>query len=201
VLFGGLEKEGAMSSERLKAFSDGVIAIIITIMILELKAPDGEDFSALAKLWPTFLAYVVSFTYVAIYWNNHHHLFQLVESIDGGVLWANLVLLFCLSLLPFATAWAAETEFASAPMALYGANLFACATAYLVLVRTLLRAQGAGSKLHAAIGGDAKGKVSMALYVAGIAASAWKPWLAGAFYIAVAAIWLIPDRRIVRVLR
>ncbi|MCW2275209.1 DUF1211 domain-containing protein [Rhodoblastus acidophilus] len=189
-----------MSSERLKAFSDGVIAIIITIMVLELKAPHGEDFSALAKLWPILLAYVVSFTYVAIYWNNHHHLFYVVESIDGAVLWANLVLLFCLSLLPFATAWAAETEFAAAPMALYGVNLLACATAYLVLVRTLLRAQGAGSKLQAAIGGDFKGKLSMALYVAGIAASGWKPWLAGAFYVAVAAIWLIPDRRIVRVL-
>lgn len=189
-----------MSSERLKAFSDGVMAIIITIMVLELKPPHGEDFSALAKLWPTFVAYVVSFTYVAIYWNNHHHLFYLVESIDGATLWANLVLLFCLSLLPFATAWAAETEFAAAPMALYGADLLACATAYLVLVRTLLRAQGAGSKLHAAIGDDLKGKASLALYLAGIVASAWKPWFAGAFYIAVAGMWLIPDRRIVRIL-
>jgi uncharacterized membrane protein len=184
----------------LKAFSDGVIAIVITIMVLELKAPHGEGFAALVALWPTFLAYAVSFTYVAIYWNNHHHLFYLVESVDGAVLWANLALLFCLSLLPFATAWASETEFAAAPMALYGGDLLACATAYLVLVRTLLRAQGAGSKLHAAIGEDIKGKVSMALYVAGIAAAFWRPWLAGVFYIAVAALWLIPDRRIVRVL-
>jgi len=189
-----------MSSERLKAFSDGVIAIIITIMVLELKPPHGAEFGALTQLWPTFLAYAVSFTYVAIYWNNHHHLFYLVESIDGAVLWANLVLLFCLSLLPFATAWAADTEFASAPMALYGADLLACATAYLVLVRVLLHAHPAGSKLHVAIGGDLKGKLSMALYLAGIVAAIWRPWLAGAFYVAVAAIWLIPDRRIVRAL-
>jgi uncharacterized membrane protein len=190
-----------VSSERLKAFSDGVIAIIITIMVLELKPPHGADFAELAKLWPTFLAYLVSFTYVAIYWNNHHHLFTIVETIDGRVLWANIVLLFCLSLMPFATAWAAETEFAPAPMALYGVDLFTCASAYLILVRTLLWAQDAQSRLHRAIGDDFKGKLSMALYVAGIAAAFWKPWLSGAFYIAVAAIWLIPDRRIERVLR
>jgi len=189
-----------VTSERLKAFSDGVIAIIITIMVLELKAPQGQDFAALAQLWPTFVAYIVSFTYVAIYWNNHHHLFYIVEAIDGRVLWANVALLFCLSLMPFATAWAAQTEFAAAPMTVYGADLLACATAYWFLGRTLLRAHGGRSRLQDAIGEDVKGKVSIALYLAGMAAAFWKPWLAGACYLVVATTWLVPDRRIERVL-
>ncbi len=189
----------AMGSERLKAFSDGVLAIVITIMVLELKPPHGEDLAALARSWPLFLAYIVSFTYVAIYWNNHHHLFTLVEKVDGRVLWANIFLLFWLSLMPFATAWAAETKFAALPMAVYGGDLFACAVAYLILVRSLLGAHEAQSPLHRAIGVDFKGKLSVALYVAGMVAAFWRPWLAGAFYLLVAAIWLIPDRRIVRV--
>ncbi len=146
-----------MSSERIKAFSDGVLAIIITIMVLELKAPHGEDFSDLAQVGPTFLAYVLSFLYVAIYWNNHHHLFCAVEKVNGAVLWANIHLLFWLSLMPFASAWASDTHFARIPVALYGCVLLAAALAYAVLVWTLLRAQERESLLHRAIGDDFKG--------------------------------------------
>jgi uncharacterized membrane protein len=185
-----------MSSERIKAFSDGVLAIIITIMVLELKAPHGADFSDLSAVAPTFLAYVLSFLYVAIYWNNHHHLFFAVDRVNGAVLWANIGLLFCLSLLPFASAWASETHFATAPVALYGIVLLASASAYAVLVAALLRAQGGETLLHRAIGGDFKGRISIVLYVFGIAAAFWSPWIGGLFYVAVAAIWLIPDRRI-----
>jgi uncharacterized membrane protein len=187
-----------MSSERLKAFSDGVLAIIITIMVLELKAPHGADFADLRAVAPTFLAYVLSFLYVAIYWNNHHHLFFAVEKVNGAVLWANIGLLFCLSLLPFASAWASDTQFATAPVAFYGLILLASASAYALLVVALLEAQGGETLLHRAIGGDVKGRISILLYVLGIAAAFWKPWVGGMFYVGVAAIWLIPDRRIER---
>ncbi len=187
-----------MSSERIKAFSDGVLAIIITIMVLELKAPHGEDLSDLAQLWPTFLAYVLSFLYIGIYWNNHHHLFTAVEKVNGAALWANIHLLFWLSLMPFATAWAAETRFATAPVAVYGGVLIAAAIAYFILVVALLRAQAGETALHRAIGSDVKGKLSILLYALGIAGAFWRPWLGGLFYVVVAGIWLIPDRRIER---
>ena len=187
-----------MSSERIKAFSDGVLAIIITIMVLELHPPHGANLSDLAQVWPTFLAYVLSFLYVAIYWNNHHHLFYAVEKVNGAVLWANIHLLFWLSLLPFASAWASDTRFATLPVALYGAVLLAAAVAYLLLVIALLAAQDGETALHRAIGRDIKGKVSILLYVFGIACAFWSPWLGGLFYVLVAAIWLVPDRRIER---
>lgn len=185
-----------MSGERIKAFSDGVLAIIITIMVLDLKAPHGAQLSDLARVGPTFLAYVLSFLYVAIYWNNHHHLFYAVEKVNGAVLWANIDLLFWLSLLPFASAWASETRFATLPVALYGCVLLAAACAYALLVTALLRAQGGETLLHRAIGGDFKGKISIVLYLLGIAGAFWRPWLGGLFYVLVAAMWLIPDRRI-----
>jgi uncharacterized membrane protein len=191
-------REVGLSTERIKAFSDGVLAIIITIMVLELKAPHGESLADLAGLWPTFLAYVLSFLYVGIYWNNHHHLFVAVDKIDGATLWANIHLLFWLSLLPFATAWASDTRFATIPVALYGAVLLAAAVAYFILVVTLLRAQHGETALHRAIGRDIKGKLSIVFYVLGIAGALWSPWIGGIFYVLVAAIWLIPDRRIER---
>jgi uncharacterized membrane protein len=185
-----------LSSERIKAFSDGVLAIIITIMVLELRPPHGERLADLAQVGPTFLAYVLSFLYVAIYWNNHHHLFYAVEKVNGAVLWANIHLLFWLSLLPFASAWASDTEFARIPVALYGCVLLAAALAYSVLVMALLRAQDGESLLHRAIGGDFKGKISILFYLFGIGGALFSPWIGGLFYVLVAAIWLIPDRRI-----
>ncbi|MGO9392695.1 TMEM175 family protein [Rhodoblastus sp.] len=187
-----------MSSERIKAFSDGVLAIIITIMVLELHPPHGANLSDLAQVWPTFLAYVLSFLYVAIYWNNHHHLFYAVEKVDGVVLWANIHLLFWLSLLPFASAWASDTHFAKIPVALYGCVLLAAALAYSVLVMTLLRTHESDSLLHRAIGADFKGRISILFYLCGIVGALFSPWIGGLFYVAVAAIWLIPDRRIER---
>lgn len=185
-----------MTSERLKAFSDGVLAIIITIMVLELKAPHGEDFIALWPLWPTFLAYVLSFLYVAIYWNNHHHLFAVVERVNGAALWANIHLLFWLSLLPFVTAWASDSHFARDPVALYGVVLLGAALAYYLLVLSLLSAQGGETLLHSAIGKDFKGKISIVIYLFGIAGVCLTPWIGCAVYVAVAAMWLVPDRRI-----
>ena len=185
-----------MTSERLKAFSDGVLAIIITIMVLELKAPKAEDFAALWPLWPTFLAYILSFLYIAIYWNNHHHLFVLVEKVNGATLWANVHLLFWLSLLPFVTAWASDSAFARDPVALYGMVLLGSAIAYSILVITLLRAQKGRTLLHAAIGHDLKGWFSIAFYVAGIAGACVHPAIGCLFYVGVALMWLIPDRRI-----
>lgn len=187
-----------MTAERLKAFSDGVLAIIVTIMVLELKPPHGEDFSALLALWPTFLAYVLSFLYVAIYWNNHHHLFVAAEQVDGATLWANIHLLFWLSLLPVATAWASDTVFARDPVMLYGVILLGSACAYYLLVRVLKKAQGRRGLLHEAIGRDAKGAASIVLYVAGVLAALLSPALGCLFYVAVAGVWLIPDRRIER---
>lgn len=185
-----------MTAERLKAFSDGVLAIIVTIMVLELKAPHGDDFNALLGLWPVFLAYVLSFIYVAIYWNNHHHLFVAAEHVDGATLWANIHLLFWLSLLPVGTAWASETVFARDPVILYGLILLGAAIAYYMLVRVLKKAQPHRGLLHEAIGRDVKGAISILLYLGGIASSFWSPALGCLFYVAVAGLWLIPDRRI-----
>jgi uncharacterized membrane protein len=180
----------------LEAFSDGVIAIIITIMVLELKVPHGAAFGALMPLLPVFLSYVLSFTYVGIYWNNHHHMLQASESVTGPILWANLHLLFWLSLFPITTAWVGENHAAEAPSALYGAVLLMAAVAYWVLQQTIIASQGPDSILKRAVGGDWKGKLSPALYVAGIAASFWLPWLAQIVYVLVACLWLIPDKRI-----
>jgi uncharacterized membrane protein len=190
-----------MNSGRLEAFSDGVIAIIITIMVLELKVPHGPGIAALAPLAPVFLSYVLSFTYVGIYWNNHHHMFQLCEGVTGGVLWANLHLLFWLSLLPFATAWAGENYRSAVPTALYGVVLLMGALSYWILQASIIRAQGSGSRLKRAVGGDWKGKLSPPLYAAGIAAAFWEPWAGQAFYLFVALMWLVPDRRIEKTLR
>jgi len=189
-----------MTKGRLEAFSDGVVAIIITIMVLELKVPHGEDLESLRPLAPVFLAYVLSFLYVGIYWNNHHHLFQVVHVIDGRVLWANLGLLFSLSLFPFGTAWLGETGFASLPLATYGVILLAAALAYYVLVRTLLRIQPAEARLAEAIGPDTKGRISPLIYVLGVAVAFVAPWISFALYSVVALLWVVPDRRIERTL-
>jgi uncharacterized membrane protein len=189
-------QETGVTSERLKAFSDGVLAIIITIMVLELKAPHGEEFSALWPLWPTFLAYILSYIYVAIYWNNHHHLFAVAERVNGAALWANIHLLFWLSLLPFVTAWASDSHFARDPVALYGLVLLGAAFAYYLLVVALKRAQQGETLLHEAIGRDFKGSVSILFYLAGIAGACLNPWIGCAVYVGVAALWLVPDSRI-----
>lgn len=185
-----------MSKGRLEAFSDGVIAIIITIMVLELTPPHGADLAALRPLFPIFLSYVLSFVYIGIYWNNHHHLFQVVKGVDGRVLWANLHLLFWLSLIPFSTAWMGENEFAAWPVALYGVVLLLAGVAYFFLTRALLAIHGQESVLAAALGRDFKGKISVVIYVTAVPLAFVNPWLAQALYVLVAVIWLIPDRRI-----
>ncbi len=185
-----------MGKGRLEAFSDGVIAIIITIMVLEMKVPHGENVAALAALLPVFLSYVLSFLYVGIYWNNHHHMLHATTRISGPVLWANLHLLFWLSLFPFATGWMGQNHFATAPSALYGVVLFMAAIAYWVLQQVIIASEGPGSVLKRAIGRDWKGKISPLFYIAGIIASVWSSWAAQAMYVIVALIWLIPDRRI-----
>lgn len=189
-----------MRQERLTAFSDGVIAIIITIMVLELKTPHGDDWRALTALAPVFLSYVLSFLYVAIYWNNHHHLLQTNARVTGGVLWANMHLLFWLSLIPFATGWLGENYYAPAPVALYGVALFMPAVAYHVLQRAIIRVQGADGPLAKALGRDVKGKLSLLLYLAAVTLAFIAPWMSEAIYVAVALMWLIPDRRIERTL-
>ena len=189
-----------MGKARLEAFSDGVIAIIITIMVLEMKVPHGEDLAALLPVLPVFLSYVLSFVYVGIYWNNHHHMLHTVTTVTGGVLWANLHLLFWLSLFPFATGFVGENHFAATPSALYGVVLFGAAIAYTILQMAIIRSQGKDSMLHRAVGGDWKGKVSLVFYVLGIASTFVVPWVAEALYIAVACIWLVPDPRIERTL-
>jgi uncharacterized membrane protein len=194
-----------MNKGRLEAFSDGVLAIVITIMVLELKVPhphEGEapELGELIGLWPVFLSYVLSFVYVGIYWNNHHHMFHAVRHVSGGVLWANLHLLFWLSLVPFTTGWMGENEFAKWPVLLYGANLLGCALAYTILVRFLLSADGKDSLLQRAVGSDWKGNLSLAIYLAGIGLAFVRPWLGVACYMAVALVWFIPDKRIERVL-
>jgi uncharacterized membrane protein len=189
-----------MQNERLNAFSDGVIAIIITIMVLELKVPHGADWTALQSLGPVFLSYVLSFIYVAIYWNNHHHLMHTVERIDSSILWANMHLLFWLSLIPFATGWLGENHFETLPTAVYGIALFMPAIAYYILQRAIVRCHGNDGLLARAIGSDFKTKISLVLYVAAMALAFAAPWMSHAIYAAVAMIWLIPDRRIEKVL-
>lgn len=185
-----------MQKGRLEAFSDGVLAIIITIMVLGLQVPEGGSLEALKPLLPALLSYVLSFIYVGIYWNNHHHMLQAATKVSGAVLWANLALLFWLSLFPFATAWMGRNHFEGLPSAAYGFVLLMAAIAYAVLQRTIIAAEGPNSMLRQAVGGDWKGKASPALYIAGIMASFLAPWLAQAIYAAVALLWLIPDRRI-----
>ena len=185
-----------MTRNRMEAFSDGVIAIIITIMVLELRPPHGATLGALRPLAPVFLSYILSFVYLGIYWSNHHHLFQVVEHVSGGVLWANLHLLFWLSLIPFVTAWMGENGFAPMPVALYGVVLLFAAIAYFILTLALLRIHATESMLAVALGRDFKGKISILIYVAAIGLAFVRSWLACVLYIAVAIIWLVPDRRI-----
>lgn len=185
-----------MHKGRLEAFSDGVLAIILTIMVLELKVPHGEDIEALRSLLPVFLSYVLSFVYIGIYWNNHHHLFQAVRRVNGPVLWANLHLLFWLSLLPFATAWIGENHFQSAPLALYGVVLLMAGVAYFLLTQALLAQHDKDSALAHAIGRDLKGKLSVVAYVVAVPLAFFAPLVAGAVYVGVALVWTIPDRRI-----
>jgi|ERR1041385_1029547 uncharacterized membrane protein len=187
-----------MTSNRLEAFSDGVIAIIITIMVLELRPPHLTELAALRPLLPVFLSYAMSFVFVGIYWSNHHHLFQAVEHVNGGVLWANLHLLFWLSLVPFVTAWIGATHFAAWPVALYGAVLVMAAVAYTIMTRALLSIHPSDSVLATALGRDFKGKISIAINVAAVPLAFVKPWISCAMYVIVAVIWLAPDRRIER---
>ena len=187
-----------MGTGRLEAFSDGVIAIIITIMVLEMKVPHGADLPALAPVLPVFLSYGLSFVYVGIYWNNHHHMFQLVRVVNGAVLWANLHLLFWLSLIPFVTGWMGENHFAVIPVALYGFVLLMSAIAYYFLSRSLMRHDGSESLLASALGTDFKGKISVVVYVAAILLCFVNRWIALGLYYFVALLWFIPDRRIER---
>jgi uncharacterized membrane protein len=187
-----------MGTNRLEAFSDGVLAILITIMVLELRAPHSPEIAALRPLLPVFLSYLLSFVYLGIYWNNHHHMLHVTERVNGVVLWANLHLLFWLSLVPFVTAWMGENSFRAVPTALYGCVLLMAAIAYFILQRAILAENGYDSVLARAVGGDLKGKISPLLYATAIAAAFWQPWISDALYVTVALIWLIPDRRIER---
>jgi TMEM175 potassium channel family protein len=190
-----------MGKNRLEAFSDGVIAIIITIMVLELKVPHGEGIETLAPLLPVFLSYILSFVYLGIYWNNHHHMLHVTQRVTGPMLWANLHLLFWLSLIPFATGWMGENHFAPAPSALYGAVLLMAGIAYVILQQLIIASQGPDSILKKAVRGDWKGKLSPVLYAVAILSTFWWKWIALGLYVVVALIWLIPDRRIEHVLR
>ena len=185
-----------MSKGRMEAFSDGVLAVIITIMVLEMKSPHGTGLVALRPLLPVFLSYALSFIYVGIYWTNHHNLLQAAQRVSGGVLWANLHLLFWLSLIPFATAWMGENHFAAWPVALYGLVLMLAAIAYFFLTKTLIARHGKDSTLAVSIGRDVKGKLSVVIYAAAILVSPVRSWIACAGYVLVAVMWLIPDRRI-----
>jgi len=188
-----------MDTRRLEAFSDGVLAIIITIMVLELKVPHDASLAALSRLWPVFVSYVLSFLYIGIYWNNHHHMIHVTRRVTGAILWANLHLLFWLSLLPFSTGWMGENQFARWPTVAYGVNLLACALAYFLLERRIIAAEGRDGPLARAIGRDLKGKVSPLFYFAGIATAwLWQPAAGMAFFVMVALLWLVPDRRIER---
>lgn len=189
-----------MSKGRLEAFSDGVIAIIITIMVLEFKVPHGTDWAALRPLLPAFLSYLLSFVFLGIYWNNHHHLLQAIRYVNGRILWANLHLLFWLSLTPFVTAWMGENNFAPRPVALYGVVLLLTGSAYYILTRALIAHHGEDSTLARALGNDFKGKISVAIYAVAIPLAFRAPWLACALYVAVALLWLVPDLRLERVL-
>lgn len=188
-----------MEKNRLEAFSDGVLAIIITIMVLELQVPHRADLAALAELWPVLLSYVLSFIYIGIYWNNHHHLMQAAGKVDGAVLWANLHLLFWLSLLPFTTGWMGENHFGRWPVTLYGLDLLLAAIAYKIFQGRLIRLAGRDSRIAHAIGRDAKGWLSPALYLAGIACAALlEPWIGLAIFVAAGLLWVVPDRRMER---
>ena len=187
-----------MSKSRMEIFSDAVFAIIMTIMVLELKVPHQIDFAALSAVFPVFLSYVLSFIYLGIYWNNHHHLLSVTHEVNAGILWANLHLLFWLSLIPFASGWIGENRLAPLPTALYGTILFLAGCAYLLLQREILAREGPDSILAAAVGRDWKGRVSLLLYAVGIALAFLRPWLAGIVYVSAALMWLIPDRRIER---
>ena len=189
-----------MEKNRLEAFSDGVLAIIITVMVLELKVPNGSDLGALKPLLPAFLTYLLSFVYLGIYWNNHHHLLKAVHRVNGAMMWANLHLLFWLSLFPFVTGWMGENHFTAMPTAVYGAVLLLASVAYYILQGLVIAGEGCDSKLAAAIGRDIKGKLSPVFYALAIGASFLRPWLAGALYVLVALMWLVPDRRIARAL-
>jgi uncharacterized membrane protein len=185
-----------MEKDRLTAMTDGVIAVIITIMVLEMKAPQGADLHALIALWPVFHSYVLSFVYVAIYWNNHHHFFHLVTEVGGGMLWANMHLLFWLSIVPFATAWIGENEFATVPTALYGVALLMPAVAWSILQTVIMRSQGTDSPLRQALGRDVKGKISPVLYAIGVGLAFVSPVVSDIIYAAVALMRLVPDRRV-----
>ncbi len=190
-----------MGKNRLEAFSDAVIAVIITIMVLELKVPHGEVLEILAPVIPVFLSYVLSFVYLGIYWNNHHHMLHACQKVTGSILWANLHLLFWLSLIPFATGWMGENHFAAAPSALYGVVLLMAAIAYLILQQLIIASQGPDSILKKAVGGDWKGKLSPMLYAVAIPLAFWWQWVSLSLYVFVALLWLIPDRRIENMLR
>jgi uncharacterized membrane protein len=190
-----------MGTSRVEAFSDGVIAIIITIMVLELQVPHETSLQALRPLLPVFLSYVLSFIYIGIYWNNHHHMLHATKLVDGEILWANLHLLFWLSLVPFATAWLGENQLSSVPLALYGGVLLMAAVAYALLQRVIIARQGPDSMLAEAVGRDLKGKGSVVLYIPAIGAAFIEPWIAVSLYVIVALIWLVPDRRIERTLK
>jgi uncharacterized membrane protein len=198
-IFSG-QGRSTMNTGRMEAFSDGVIAIIITIMVLELKVPRGTDLAALVPMIPPFMSYVLSFIYVGIYWNNHHHMLHATRQVSGSILWANLNLLFWLSMFPVVTAWAGENHTASVPTALYGVVLLLAAESYFLLQRMIIALQGAQSLLKRAVGRDWKAKVSQLLYVTGIAAAFWSTWISQALYVLVALLWVIPDRRIEKAL-
>jgi uncharacterized membrane protein len=189
-----------MNKNRLEAFSDGVLAIIITIMVLELKTPEKANFNSLVKLFPIFISYILSFIYVGIYWNNHHHMMHTVKKVTGGILWANLHLLYWLSLIPFATAWIGEHHFAPFPMLTYGFVLLMCALAYFILQNQIIKKHGNESILARAIGKDLKGKVSAVLYIIAILSTFYHEIISGIIYFLVALIWLIPDKRIEKIL-
>ena len=193
-------EKGIMGTNRLEAFSDGVLAIIITIMVLELKTPKGINLSDLYPLIPVFLSYLLSFVYLGIYWNNHHHMLHATQRVSGGMLWANLHLLFWLSLVPFTTAWMGENHFASAPFALYGFNLLMAAIAYFILQHSIMKTHGKSSLLATAVGTDIKGKLSPVLYLIAIPVAYYFQWISGSIYVLVALMWLVPDKRIERVL-
>ncbi len=190
-----------MGKGRLEAFSDGVIAIIITIMVLQMKVPGAETLDALTPVVPVFLSYVLSFLYVGIYWNNHHHMLHTCKRVTGPILWANLHLLFWLSLFPFVTGWMGENHLAPVPSAFYGLVLLLAAIAYLILQQAIIAAEGPNALLKKAVGHDWKGKISPVLYIVGILTTSWSQWIAQAIYVLVALIWLVPDRRIERILR
>jgi uncharacterized membrane protein len=190
------EDTAIMGKGRLEAFSDGVIAVAITIMVLEMKVPHGTDVAALAPLVPVFFTYLLSFIFIGIYWNNHHHMLHAVEHVTGGILWANMHLLFWLTLIPFVTGWMSENHFAAVPVALYGAVLLGAAIAYYILAHCLIAAHGKQSLLARSFGDDFKGRISIVIYVVAIPLAFVRGWLACALYVAVAAMWLVPDRRI-----